>query len=78
MLTTVITFTLYLTLFMLELENFMIINTMSKRYSRMSCWFVIHSNHMDLRTSVMEWSYVYHTDHCNKIYAISNTIYAQT
>jgi hypothetical protein len=46
-LTIVTTFTLYLTLFTIKLEEFTIINMTSQRYPHISCWLGFYGNHMD-------------------------------
>jgi hypothetical protein len=48
----VTTFTLYLTLFMLKLEEFTIMNTMSQIYLRFSRELGIYGNYLDSHTSV--------------------------
>jgi hypothetical protein len=77
-LTIVTTFTLYVTQFILKLENFTTMNTTYQIYSCLSCRLGIYGKHLNSRTSVTWGRTWYRVDHCNNIYAISGTIYAQT
>jgi hypothetical protein len=52
--TIVTTFTLYLTLFILKIEDFKIRNTTSQKYPRLLCWFGTYGNHLDLCMYVLE------------------------
>lgn len=53
-LTIITTFTLYLTLFILKIEDFKIRNTTSQKYPRLLCWFGTYGNHLDLCMYVLE------------------------
>ena len=52
-LTIITIFTLYLTLFMLKFKDFIIMNTMSQRYTCLSRRLGIYDSHLDSHMSVM-------------------------